>query len=241
MRSPGARRTVCGVIQDIVIIPQTVRLAPGDRIVLYTDGVTEAEGTFAGDLGLEGLARVLEEQAAPLAVLTSRVFAEVNAAEGQPALHDDLTVVMLAWRPPAADPCTFTYSLAFVSDPRFLRVVRALAERIGADCALTADCVNKLKLALDEALTNIMRHSYDGRRDGRIAVTAERTGGTLTFRLRDWGRKVAPDAICSRPLDEVRPGGLGVHFIRATMDRVDYDISQPEGTILTLVKQLPGG
>ena len=230
-----------GVIPDIVIAPETVQLAPGDRVVLYTDGVTEAEGSAAADLGLEGLAAMLARQDVPLPVLTARIFAEVNAAEGQPALHDDLTVVIIAWRPLAPERCAFRHRLNFTSDPRFLRVMRQLVERIGSDCELTADFMTRLKLALDEALTNIMRHSYGGDRHGRIEVTVERNGSALTFRLRDWGRKADPAEIRSRSLDEVRPGGLGVHFIKATMDEVNYDTSQAEGTVLTLVKQMPQG
>lgn len=230
-----------GVIAASRIAPETVQLSPGDRVVLYTDGVTEAEDTRGGELGLEGLAQLVKAQTAPLPVLASLIFAEVNAAEGQPALHDDLTIVTLAWRPPVIDHCSCHYRLNFTSDPRFLRVMRQLIEHMGSNCALTADCLTKLKLALDEALTNIMRHSYGNDRNGRIEVMASRVGATLTFRLRDWGRKVDAQSICSRPLDQVRPGGLGVHFIKATMDEVDYDISQPEGTVLTLVKRLPQG
>ncbi len=223
-----------GIIPDLNLASQRVQLQPGDRVILYTDGVTEAESGGL-DLGLEGLAEVVRTQQVPLNVLATRIFAEVNAAEGQAALHDDLTVVALQWRPqPLAE-----YRLAFASDPRFLRVMRALIDQLGQERAFTADCTNKLKLALDEALTNIIRHSYDNRRDGRIAVTVTADAETLTFVLRDWGRTVETDKICSRELADVRPGGLGVHFIRSVMDDVDYDTQQEQGTLLTLRKRLP--
>ena len=49
-------------------------------------------------------------------------------------------------------------------------------------------------------------------------------------------KKVDREKIVSRPLDEVRPGGLGVHFINEMMDEVEYDTSPKIGTILRLTK-----
>ena len=52
------------------------------------------------------------------------------------------------------------------------------------------------------------------------------------------GNGADPSRICSRPLDEVRPGGLGVHLIRSTMDVVEYKQNGHGGTTLTLVKHV---
>ena len=62
-----------------------------------------------------------------------------------------------------------------------------------------------------------------------------------TFKLDiiDYAHFVDPKQIASRPLDQVRPGGLGVHLIKTTMDRVHYQKNSHGGTTLTLVKNAP--
>ena len=38
-------------------------------------------------------------------------------------------------------------------------------------------------------------------------------------------------------LNDVRPGGLGVHIIKSVFDKVQYDTSPPEGTVLRMRKE----
>ena len=56
----GAFGTILGATPDAVLSDVAVRLAPGDVLVLYTDGVTEA-GVRTDPLGQEGLADLLRE------------------------------------------------------------------------------------------------------------------------------------------------------------------------------------
>jgi serine/threonine-protein kinase RsbW len=60
----------------------------------------------------------------------------------------------------------------------------------------------------------------------------------MEIKIRDFGKKVDPRKIKSRPLNEIRPGGLGVFFIKRIMDEVVYDTSHRVGTELKLVKYL---
>ena len=56
--------------------------------------------------------------------------------------------------------------------------------------------------------------------------------------IHDYGRFVDPDEIRSRPLEAVRPGGLGVHLMKSTMDTVEYRPNDHGGTTLTMIKRL---
>jgi anti-sigma regulatory factor (Ser/Thr protein kinase) len=60
----------------------------------------------------------------------------------------------------------------------------------------------------------------------------------LDVTLRDWGRKVDPASIQPRELSDIRPGGLGVHFIREIMDEAVYDPTPETGTELRMTKRL---
>lgn len=127
--------------------------------------------------------------------------------------------------------------LTVASDPTNMKLVRALmcaaAETVGFD----KSDVNHLCLAVDEACTNIIRHAYLGDPTKRIEVRLGLHADRLDVTLRDWGRKVDPSSIKPRDLADVRPGGLGVHFIREIMDEVAYDPSG-ECTELRMSKRL---
>jgi len=130
--------------------------------------------------------------------------------------------------------------LEMLSQPRLLSAVRAmvgnLAQRFGFD---DQDC-NQISLAVDEALCNVINHGYDRRKDGRIWVSVwpeeegERTGMRVV--IEDGARQVDPEEIQGRDLDDVRPGGLGVHIIRQVMDEVVYEKREQGGMRLTMVK-----
>ena len=132
--------------------------------------------------------------------------------------------------------------ISVLSNPRLLAPVRAfvssLAERSGFEELLCC----QISLAVDEAIANIINHGYGRLMDGRIWLYAwildqQRPG--LRFVLDDLGRQVSPETIKGRDLDDIRPGGLGVHIIREIMDHCTYEQRSPDGMRLTLVKYLP--
>ncbi len=123
-------------------------------------------------------------------------------------------------------------------------VVRSAVERFVADAAgFGADETRSIVLAVDEALTNIIRHAYDNRTDQPIAVTLRRLDSTASSNgsggveliIEDHGMPVPPEQLRGRPLEEVRPGGLGVHLISQAMDSVRYEPSAA-GNRMTLIK-----
>ncbi len=144
--------------------------------------------------------------------------------------------------------------LTITSDPKHLKAVRALACASAQAAGFDKTDANGVCLAVDEACTNVIRHAYLGDTTKRIEIrimihaAGEKRGQSQTaglspnpspgieVTLRDWGRKVDPAAIRPRDLDDVRPGGLGVHFIRKIMDEVVYDPVRGEITELRMVK-----
>lgn len=116
------------------------------------------------------------------------------------------------------------------SDPEMLCAVRGaltqLTEKLGFP---EAEC-RAVVLAVDEALTNIIRHSYKGHTGKPIlallqSISVNHNGSpqeALEIVLEDRGPAVDREKLCGRPLEEVRPGGLGLHFIRQSMDRVEF-------------------
>lgn len=126
----------------------------------------------------------------------------------------------------------------FVAEARALKLIRALvAERL-RDSGCGEACVQDVVLAVDEACQNIIRHAYAGR-SGDIVVEIRRDGDRVIVRLLDFAPPVDVARVHPRPLDELRPGGLGTHLMRETMDEVSFLPPPPGvGNLLQLVKRI---
>lgn len=119
-------------------------------------------------------------------------------------------------------------SLTFCSSTNRLKllrcVVRDAADLVGLDERETDAVV----LAVNEACANIIQHAYKMEPNGRIDVILMQEQGALVIQLRDYADRVDVEKVCSRGLDDVRPGGLGVHLIGCLMDEAGF-IDPPEG------------
>jgi serine/threonine-protein kinase RsbW len=137
-------------------------------------------------------------------------------------------------------------SLAISSDPGFLCVVRSMTETLSEALGFGANDCRSVTLAVDEAMTNIIRHAYRSQKDRLINVICRRVdaGGDgkqrtgLEITLVDYGPAVDPTQLSARSLDEIKPGGLGLHLIRESMDVVSYTRADSANR-LRLVKFLP--
>lgn len=131
--------------------------------------------------------------------------------------------------------------IRLTSDPRWLQVLRAAVGQVGHVAGLDAQAADHLRLAVDEACANIIRHAYEGQRGRPIVATFSLHPDRLEVRLRDFGKKVPPDTIRPLKLDSSRVGGLGVRLMHECMDEVVYEPADGEGMVLRLVKYLRGG
>jgi serine/threonine-protein kinase RsbW len=124
------------------------------------------------------------------------------------------------------------------SDPRWLQVLRAAVGQIGQMAGLDAAAVDGLKLAMDEACANIIRHGYGGEAGQPIWARLRLSPDCLEIRLRDFGRTVPAESIRPKPPDASRPGGLGVHLMHCCMDEVTYRAADGPGMELVMIKRL---
>ncbi len=131
--------------------------------------------------------------------------------------------------------------LEIASQPSLLAAARALVSTIAQRCGFNEIQCGQISLAVDEALCNIIKHGYDCREDGRIWISLSKCqpqSPGIEIVIEDDAQQVDPDGIRSRDLDDIRPGGLGVHIIREIMDEVSYARRDSQGMRLTLVKRL---
>jgi len=135
--------------------------------------------------------------------------------------------------------------LELPSNPALLCAVRGAIERLTESFGFSPEECRAVTRAVDEALTNIIRHAYGGRADRPIELiissirgrssqgrpiperSVQRKAGLknvegLEIMLCDRGPAIKPEQMCIRTLEEVRAGGLGLHFIQESMDFVEY-------------------
>jgi serine/threonine-protein kinase RsbW len=115
------------------------------------------------------------------------------------------------------------------------------AEKAGLD----EDATFHVQLACDEACTNIIEHAYGGEGEGVIDVSWQVNRRTLTITLQDQGRPFNPDAVESPDIpqnpdkiDQLKIGGLGLHFMRRLMDEVTFSFDTNRGNTLIMVKHI---
>lgn len=96
--------------------------------------------------------------------------------------------------------------------------------------------VGEVGLCVNEAMANIIRHAYRGKRDEPIELTASVVGDELEISLRDWGEGIRPGPLPEHKSDPMNPGGLGLICLGRLMDRVTFTPQQP-GMLLEMSKK----
>lgn len=133
-------------------------------------------------------------------------------------------------RPPPRSPyeavSKSVHTLSIPSSTRYLEKVRRFVETHARKAKLGDDTIENLKIAVDEACTNVIKHAYrgDGNQQIDLAVIVE--DDRFTIRIRDVGHSFEPDAYTEpdifRLAQNRRSGGFGVHIMRRLMDQVEY-------------------
>ncbi|MDX2117406.1 MAG: ATP-binding protein [Planctomycetota bacterium] len=131
--------------------------------------------------------------------------------------------------------------LQMLSNPLYLSGARELVSSVAKRLGFPDTACGQIALAVDEALCNVMRHGYDRREDAPIWISVwpftDEHGDALRIVIEDEAKQVDPAAIKSRDLEQIRPGGLGVHIIKEVMDDAVYEKRDAVGMRLTLVKR----
>jgi anti-sigma regulatory factor (Ser/Thr protein kinase) len=124
------------------------------------------------------------------------------------------------------------------SHPKYLGLVRKVTFAFGQIHQIETALMEDIRLAVDEACANVIRHAYRGDPSGRITLVYEMKKEEISVTIDDNGIKADMNAIKGRDLDEIKPGGLGVHFIRRVFDVFRFDEQKKSGNRLILIKKV---
>jgi len=135
-------------------------------------------------------------------------------------------------------------SFSFPNNTSQLELIRLVSTKVaGYVSAFTEENIDDIGLAMDEACTNVISHSYLMDQEGMIKVEYTLSQENIRIKILDEGEKgqsFNPEELS--PLDKeeylsnLSRGGLGVHLIKKIMDEVEYTVSPGVHNCLKMVK-----
>jgi len=216
-----------------------VRLAPGDSLLLYTDGVNEAVDKVDRPFGNERLlAHLRHSGSLSCQAALDGLLAAIRAHAGEAEQFDDITMLMFRLQEECADESnrlTLTNDLSELS--QLAQWLQDFSEKHGID----PGGMLKLNLALDELVTNVIHYAYPEGGVHQFILELRKGDDRLEAELIDDGKPFNPLQVpppdIEADIDSRQIGGLGIHFVRQTMDEIDYRFEHGRNHV-RLVKRL---
>lgn len=210
-----------------------IQLMPGDKIFLYTDGVTEATDSQTKLYGEDRLIKAIN------AIDTTKcdntcieIKKSVDEFVGEAEQFDDIT--MLSFNLKELDGYN---SLTVIPSAQSIARVTAFVESWMAKTKVERKIINKVNIAIDEIYSNIAY--YSGAQWARVHYTRDLEAIYLTFT--DNGKPYNPleneDPDITLSAEEREIGGLGIFMVRKIMDSVEYKYENSQN-VLKLTKKL---
>ena len=210
---------------------QETMLQSGDTLFLFTDGLSEAQNADGKQFGRQHVCELVGSHTdCTPRQLAELVDGEVRRFVGDTEQSDDLTLLIIKWQQPQS-------SLSLRADMDDIELMDPFIAQASQQAGLSAKESKRIRLALEEALANIINHSQAT----FIKLDASIGDGCLKVTITDDG--IPFDATAdsptdlSLPPDQRPPGGLGIMLLHQMTDSLDYQRADGHN-ILTLVKNV---
>jgi sigma-B regulation protein RsbU (phosphoserine phosphatase) len=206
-------------------------MAPGDTLVLFTDGITEAEdenGKLWGTERLTALLRAASDDH-PTALI-KQIVDTVSAHASSYHATDDLTVMAVRFSPPEVTTQRSEDATHWLIDvdpsPAGILKTQQRVRGILESRSIGHERVHDIELIVEELLTNIVRAANNDGKRIRLTLDCALTPLHIFLAVRDDGLEFNPLTIESPDLDadvaERGIGGLGIHMIKQLADDCSY-------------------
>ena len=211
---------IMGVEESATYTANELKLAAGDALFLYTDGLTEAENI---QKELFGEARALETAVSCFGMTAAEQIAKMRDAVqqfvNQAEQSDDLTMLAVRYTP-TDNTLTLTNNLQELD--RLEPFLEGFFDQNNLDPTL----LPSVNLALEEALVNVIMYAYPEGKQGEMTLVAAVRDNAICMEISDMGVPFNPlqqkEADLDVSLEERQIGGLGIHLIKEIMDEVEY-------------------
>ena len=216
-----------GVFRGQKFSATNIPAEPGEMWALFTDGISEGRNLSGEEYGLTRLRENLG--AGHASKVLNHAWSDWEAFVDGEHQHDDACMSVILLKPEAA--------LEITSAANNCKRGRNFIEEWALAAGFPDLERGRIVLAADEAITNVIRHTYKGAPDKPIRLSAEIADGHLHLRMRDYGPHVDVESLKGRDLEDIKPGGLGLHLLKTVFTVVEHH-KMPEGNEWHLAKPL---
>ncbi len=244
VKTLDATGPLLGVFDDARFEQERFTMAPGDALVLYTDGIPEArdeKGALFGEERLQALVAREGDESAQRVVDT--IMREVRQHQRR-RLTDDVTLVVLKAAAPSGGPgLDETATSVGYRVPGALEnvpLIRGWLEEQLTAWNVPQRVIDDMALAVTEVCTNVARHGYKGKASGDIELELAREGHAIRVCILDTAVTYEPPSRPREPAVELAEGGYGLSLIHKIMDQVHYERREPTGNRVVLIKNVSG-
>jgi sigma-B regulation protein RsbU (phosphoserine phosphatase) len=216
-------------------------MQPGDTLFLYTDGLTEARNIRRELFGRERVMRLMETcDTTDAKAFVDSIVMEVQRFADGAEQSDDLTLLAIRYTP-KEEKLILDESLTLHNDVKEVTALSAFIKEVLARLEIGKPLAPKLRLALEEAVVNVMEYAYPTGTKGEVGIRVTSDGQQLKFIITDSGISFNPTEVATADTTlsaEERPvGGLGILLVRELMDSINYERTNGKN-VLTLLKNV---
>ncbi len=227
-------------MEGIMYRENEITLNKGDRVFLYTDGVTEATDINESLYGEDRLMSYINKNKRLKAEeLLSGLKKDIDLFVGEAPQFDDITMLVFDYKKKEGSPVK---EKIFSATKDSLSDVMAFTE----ECLESFECPMKNSMAIcvavEEIFINIANYAYgNGNGNASLSFGFDENERLMTLVIKDNGipfnplEKAEPDITLSA--DEREIGGLGIFITKKTMDTVSYSYENSQN-ILTMTKKI---
>lgn len=130
---------------------------------------------------------------------------------------------------------TTTYSISVQASTKHLAEVRDFVAKHASDFGFKKQDVADIRLAVDEAYTNIIKHAYKNDQHKSVDIELGYDSDKFWISLLDTGDAFDPSHYSEpdvrQKIKEKKRGGVGVYLIKKLMDDVIYNTDGPVNEI----------
>jgi anti-sigma regulatory factor (Ser/Thr protein kinase) len=113
-------------------------------------------------------------------------------------------------------------TLSIPANPDRLKIVREMVSQCAGFVGCDEKATNDLVVAINEACMNVIQHSYGGDESCEVVIEFVADQNALICRIEDYAELADLEKVQPRKLEDVRPGGLGTHFIAELTDGFEF-------------------
>lgn len=232
-----------GLFDDFHYEMQEMDMEKNMALFLYTDGLTEARDAQNKLFGRERALNLISEcNTTNPKQMVENVIDRVSLFAQGTEQSDDLTLLALCYTP-TEEKNILNEELILHNDVKEVTLLNDFMKQMGEQLSIDKHLVLNLRLAVEEAVVNVMEYAYPAGTSGVINVRLKSDGHRLKIIITDSGTPFNPTevALADTTLSaEERPvGGLGILLVRELMDTINYERINNKN-VLTLSKEYVG-